>query len=94
MFIWLIATFSTTCFFTVFAASLYWSMDKSPWRGLLTALSMAMVGVGLMVFFHLFRNGIEVALLAKILYAFAMIQAILQWAIAWKKKRLIDANRR
>jgi hypothetical protein len=92
MLIWLILTVLVTCFFTVGAASLYWSMDKKPWRGLATAFSMAIVGVVMMLLFQVLHDRIEVGLLGKILYAFAMTQSIVQCAVALQKKRLFAAS--
>lgn len=92
MLIWLILTFLVTCIFTVGAASLYWSMDKLPWRGLATALSMAIVGVVMMLLFQVLREEIEAGLLAKTLYSFAMIQSIVQCAVALHRKRLFTAS--
>jgi hypothetical protein len=93
MLTWLIVTFLVTSFFTVGAASLYWSIDKKPWRGLCTAFSMVIVGIVMMLLFMTLRDGIEGGLLVRGLYSIAMLQSIIQCAIALYKKHSLSESR-
>lgn len=87
MTIWFVSTWTVTVFLTVAAASMYWSVDKTPWRGFLTALSMALAGVAMLGLYRAFASHIDVERLAKILYAACMAQALAQYVVAARVRK-------
>jgi predicted ferric reductase len=87
MLIWFLATWIVTVFLTTAAASLYWSVDKTPWRGIFTALSMAFAGIVMMSMYEAFATRIDPETLAKMLYAVCMMQASTQLLFAVRVRR-------
>jgi|GEM_PF-4118664 len=92
MLIWFLLTWFVTVFLTVAAATLYWKVDKTPWRGFFTALSMALAGIAMMLLYQTFASRIDAESLAKILYVLCMAQALTLLLLAarvYKRKRSV-----
>lgn len=94
MLIWFLMTWFVTVFLTVAAASLYWKIDKTPWRGLFTALSMALVGIAMLIIHQAFASQFDAGSLAKILYVLCVAQALTQlmWAVRVHKRKRSAMN--
>lgn len=95
MLFWFVGTWFVTVTLTIAAASMYWSIDALPWRGFATAISMALVGIVMMVLYKTLVDHFDAAMLAIILYSVSMAQALIQLLIAAKirsKKRKAIMN--